>query len=574
MTQTKRFHNYTISSLGTRRKSAHTISRNGRKLWRSKKSSKVPSAFRFAVQNWRQIWLMLIWCEDRRSPKRSRSSRCWLCFTYRYCGISSFHCTRDGGWKRLRPGFLSCCSRCTCCRWWIGRFTRCMCEAQVMTRKQTRRILCHCASSWYRWDSRWCSALFIHKLSPHRWQALRGRASVQGKSWAWIAWEATKSDERRRRWGKIKQFSWSINFWSLLLFRQRPINSSVDLKLSIGYDSDDEQSMKHHRNIKPNLKVNVDLSEPAGCSSNTPPPDSLIRRRNVNWESPVKSAIHQPSSSVDVNPKRRRNRSENVMGDDGFESLTGKSSSGEENLRNLPSLQSDSDTDTLRNSERSTPVKLCKKKKTKESSDTDEENDDIESLTPASSNHQFETTDGEYIGVTSNSESECSVDHSGDDDAVSPTTILNPNDSSEKVSCTIWTKHEAKKTEMSVLDISVAIIQRVESIPETCDYVYIGLVLSLILSLTPTYCRLCDVAMDSNSTGIPHIIFDLPRVMMEDSSSVSFTSFMHLAFGRNSWEKTLLIIATGQRLVLAFLFFFLLAVAERTFKQRCDISWL
>lgn len=334
----------------------------------------------------------------------------------------------------------------------------------------------------------------------------------------------------------------------------------MDLKL--GYDTDDEQLLTPHRMVKPEnhqiscIKLNL------GGAAKTSPPDSLVRRRNVNWESPVKSAAHQALPNV-------RRMSENVTGDDGFESLTGKSSSGEETLLRQPSLQSDSDTDTLRNSEKSTPVKMCKKQ-LKESSDTDEENDDIESLTPASSNHQFETTDGEYIGVTSNSESECSVDHSGDDDmdAVSPTTILNPNDSSEKVSCTLWTKHEAKKAEMSVLDISVAIIQRVDSIPETCDYVYIGLLLSVILSFTPTYCRLCDVALDSNSTGIPYIIFDLPRVIMDESSSLSFASFMHVAFGQTSWEKTLLIIATVQRLVLAFLFFLLLAVAERTFKQR------
>lgn len=326
----------------------------------------------------------------------------------------------------------------------------------------------------------------------------------------------------------------------------------------------------HHENRNVSC-IKLDLKKTAGCSPSVSTPESatLLRRRNVNWDLPIKAAVALPTVNVDSNMKRRR-ISESVTGDDGFESLTGKSSSGEDNLLlRQPALQSDSDTDTLRNSERSTPVKVCKKK-LKESSDTDEENDDIESLTPASSNHQFETTDGEYIGVTSNSETECSVDHSAEDDldSVSPTTILNPHDSSEKVSCTLWTKHEAKKAEMSVLDISTAIIQRVDSIPETCDYVYIGLVLSLILSLTPTYCRLCDVALDSNSTGIPHIIFDLPRVMMEESSSLSFTSFMHLAFGQSSWEKTLLIIATFQRLILAFLFFFLLAVTERTFKQR------
>jgi hypothetical protein len=356
----------------------------------------------------------------------------------------------------------------------------------------------------------------------------------------------------------------------------------LDLKLLDNcYDTDDEQTtVKQLHKAKSNMKANVDSEnpqisciklEPASCSPSVAVSDSqsLLRRRNVNWESPIKSSVRALAVNHDANLRPRR-VSENVNGDDGFESLTGKSSSGEDtNLIRQPTVPSESDTDTLRNSERSTPVKICKKK-LKESSDTDEENDDIESLTPTSSTNHFETTDGEYIGVTTNSESECSVDRSADDDmdVVSPTTILNPHDSKEKVSCTLWTKHEAKKAEMSVLDISVAIIQRVESIPETCDYVYIGLVLSLILSLTPTYCRLSEVAMDSNSTGLPHIIFDLPQIMVGNSSSITFNTFMDLAFGQTSWQKTLLIVATAQRLILAFLFFFLLAVTERTFKQR------
>lgn len=61
------------------------------------------------------------------------------------------------------------------------------------------------------------------------------------------------------------------------------------------------------------------------------------------------------------------------------------------------------------------------------------------------------------------------------------------------VNCTLWDGREVKKTEMSVLDISSAIIKRVEAIPETCDYVYIGLVFSLVLSLVPAFCRLCVV---------------------------------------------------------------------------------
>lgn len=61
------------------------------------------------------------------------------------------------------------------------------------------------------------------------------------------------------------------------------------------------------------------------------------------------------------------------------------------------------------------------------------------------------------------------------------------------------------------------------------------------------------------------MLFDLPKVI---DDSFTITSFIQLAFGQTSLEKTLLIIATVQRLVLGFCFFFLLAVAERTFKQR------
>lgn len=61
------------------------------------------------------------------------------------------------------------------------------------------------------------------------------------------------------------------------------------------------------------------------------------------------------------------------------------------------------------------------------------------------------------------------------------------------VSCTIWDCRETKKAEMSVLDISSAIIEKVEGMPETCDYIYIGVAFSLFLSLIPAFCRFCEV---------------------------------------------------------------------------------
>jgi hypothetical protein len=67
------------------------------------------------------------------------------------------------------------------------------------------------------------------------------------------------------------------------------------------------------------------------------------------------------------------------------------------------------------------------------------------------------------------------------------------------VSCTIWDGREIKKAEMSVLDISSAIIERVESMPETCDYIYIGVVLSVLLSLLPALCRLREVSFKNRN---------------------------------------------------------------------------
>lgn len=375
---------------------------------------------------------------------------------------------------------------------------------------------------------------------------------------------SSRTSSKRRRGGKstlsiCANSSDKINRRKKKPSRLRPTLESVE-----ALDSDEERRHVLNRR-KPTLKFPLEDHE-----SRLDAPSTSSRRRNVNWESPVRNFNDQ------VNIRRRRTSDSVQNGDDGFESFTGKSSSGEDNLRErqLSPKETDSDVETPRNSERSTPVKKCVKK-LKDSSDTDEENnEEVESPSPTPSSPHFETTDCEYeIRNTSNSESECSV-HSGceceNEELVSPTNILNPHDSKEKVSCTIWTKNEAKKAELSVLDISVEIIKRVESLPETCDYVYIGVILSVILSLIPSYCRLCDVLIqESNSTTTSSILEEFPKVLNDDSTFYqTFMTFSDMAFGETSWEKTFLIISTIQRLFLSFFFFFLMAVAERTFKER------
>lgn len=119
---------------------------------------------------------------------------------------------------------------------------------------------------------------------------------------------------------------------------------------------------------------------------------------------------------------------------------------------------------------------------------------------------------------------------------------------------------------MSVLDISSAIIERVDAIPDTCEYVYIGLVLSIMLSLVPVFCRLCEAAATMSNSSELHVL-DIPAILMENTSA-SCVEIVKLAFGNTTWEQSVLVVGFLLRICLTFLFFFVLAVAERTFKQR------
>ncbi|XP_061500770.1 protein phtf isoform X1 [Anopheles gambiae] len=179
-------------------------------------------------------------------------------------------------------------------------------------------------------------------------------------------------------------------------------------------------------------------------------------------------------------------------------------------------------------------------------------------------------TEGEECSYSSELDhSDTQNEHSDDDYELEdvPTLILNPAcGANDRVSCTIWEAREAKKAEMSVLDISSAIIERVEAMPESCDYVYIGVVLSVFLSLVPAFCRLCEATVDStNSTEVNFL--DMPVILFE-KASFSLLAILRFAFGETTWERFVLVLGFLLRLVLTFLVFFLLAVAERTFKQR------
>ncbi|XP_041773713.1 protein phtf isoform X2 [Anopheles merus] len=338
---------------------------------------------------------------------------------------------------------------------------------------------------------------------------------------------------------------------------------------------------------------------------------SGLRRRNVNWDPTVPERSRAGPSSL----------LEPVVDDDGFESLNGKSSGGEDSAGNVflkdhhryrkvapfggndwnaageteaKDHQSDSDTDTLKNSITTTTTTNYntptiaeldgvldpqRKQFTEGGHTAGSQSELAQHDTPQ---HGGREESKELVRQRRNKDSseECSYsseldhsdtqnEHSDDDYELEdvPTLILNPAcGANDRVSCTIWEAREAKKAEMSVLDISSAIIERVEAMPESCDYVYIGVVLSVFLSLVPAFCRLCEATVDStNSTEVNFL--DMPVILFE-KASFSLLAILRFAFGETTWERFVLVLGFLLRLVLTFLVFFLLAVAERTFKQR------
>lgn len=475
------------------------------------------------------------------------------------------------------------------------------------------------------------------------------------------------------------------------LFMKSSPKNSFESHLHLEAKQSSSSTSSSSTEINSPSKMTLDLT--SSCSTTNLLPNiagsmNESKKRNVNWDTPIHNfateiQIENPelgsigaqisttsTSSVECSPQQANNKEfppkvednaekfddapeddNEVIGtpkrsvggeDDGFESLNGKSSSGEETNNisaalPLPSshaqpieknqlrlrlneninrnkednskaeevfnsstpvlpafrrkypLSSESDIDrsgnkvtNLKSSSNEIFSKKNSQKKTT-SSDTDDVDDDEEEIisSPASlaaSNYNECTTSAtEWLGVTTNSE-ECSysseLDNSdykqlsedeGYDIDFTPTTILNPNGKTGRISCTIWEHRDIKKAQMSVLDISSCIIERVEAMPETCDYIYFGIFFSIILSMIPAFCRLCDKTIDSEDSEINYL--DIPMLLWE-KASFSFMAILRFAFGNSQWERLLLLIGFMQRLALTLIFFMLFAVAERTFKQR------
>ncbi|XP_017050352.1 LOW QUALITY PROTEIN: protein phtf [Drosophila ficusphila] len=347
------------------------------------------------------------------------------------------------------------------------------------------------------------------------------------------------------------------------------------------------------------------------------------KKRNVNWHTPIQiyatyERVEQPSTSrtsgeiaavadaeskvESLKPAFQSRR--NIGEDDGFESLNGKSSSGEDNNHSpLPNTGPVSvppapvQTNQLRlrlntgngGSNSAPPIEKKGQPRGNESTTSCAESDecddaDIISSPTSACNQDCTTSATDWLGVTTNSE-DCSytsdLDHSdgglkhtacSDEDPgeldITPTTILNPHSSLDRISCTIWDQRDTKKAQLSVLEIASCIIERVDSMGETHDYIYIGMVFSFLLTLIPIFCRLCEVTLGSDADKASEISYLYMPQLLWEKSSASFYTLLSFAFGDTQWERTILALGFVQRLCLTLILFIIFAVAERTFKQR------
>lgn len=129
---------------------------------------------------------------------------------------------------------------------------------------------------------------------------------------------------------------------------------------------------------------------------------------------------------------------------------------------------------------------------------------------------------------------------------------------SERVSAIIWEKNECKKADMSVLDISGIIMKQVRSYEHGVGYQMLGNAVTVAVAVFPFLFHLCH------------------QRDMEQIFSMTGKELLAVFCGASP-TPLLLILSTINlvlRICLSWMFFFLMCVAERTYKQRFLIAKL
>uniref|UniRef100_G3NLM3 PHTF1/2 N-terminal domain-containing protein n=1 Tax=Gasterosteus aculeatus aculeatus TaxID=481459 RepID=G3NLM3_GASAC len=123
--------------------------------------------------------------------------------------------------------------------------------------------------------------------------------------------------------------------------------------------------------------------------------------------------------------------------------------------------------------------------------------------------------------------------------------------SNDRVSAIIWEQGECKKADMSVLEMSGIILTRVKLVEQGMGYLVLGGLMTATLALLPFFFHLAQ------------------RLNTATLSSLSLGQLGELVWGRrDALVYVFFLITIVLRFCLIGLFFFMMCVAERTYKQR------
>ncbi|XP_029856865.2 protein PHTF1 isoform X7 [Aquila chrysaetos chrysaetos] len=129
--------------------------------------------------------------------------------------------------------------------------------------------------------------------------------------------------------------------------------------------------------------------------------------------------------------------------------------------------------------------------------------------------------------------------------------LQNTSPASAKVSALIWEGNDCKKVDMSVLEISGIIMSRVNAYQQGVGYQMLGNVITIGLAFLPFLYRLFRT--DN----------------LEQLCSISLKELLHIFCGAPASTPVIVLSAINflERLCLTWMFFFMMCVAERTYKQ-------
>lgn len=127
-----------------------------------------------------------------------------------------------------------------------------------------------------------------------------------------------------------------------------------------------------------------------------------------------------------------------------------------------------------------------------------------------------------------------------------------PPPTAEKVMVSIWEGNQCKKAQLTLTEISATIANKVDTHKSHTGYVQFSVVVSVLLAFIPLLFRLY------NTTG------NIGNLLTNNTEAL-----LSKMFGYSMWSRVIVVISMLERFFLSFSFFFLLCVAEKSYRERC-----